>query len=88
VLESEPAFQRQGEIMSPKHIYYAAGIVVAALFGVFVIKPMIDASLDSSYSAYELAAFEWCNENRYERVIRWSEESRRACLVVYKMRHL
>lgn len=71
--------------MSPKHTYYAAGIVVAALVGLFVIKPMIDASLDSSYSAYELAAFEWCNENRYERVVRWSEESRRTCLLVFKM---
>lgn len=71
--------------MSPKHIYYAAGLVVAALVGLFVIKPMIDASLDASYSAYELAAFEWCNENRYERVVRWSAESRQRCLIVYRM---
>lgn len=71
--------------MSPKHIYYAAEIIVAALVGLFVIKPMIDASLDSSYSAYELAAFEWCNENRYERVVRWSAESRKTCLIFYKI---
>jgi len=66
--------------ITPKHLYLATGVIVAAMVAIFVVKPMLDA--DDAYSSDERAAYAWCK--KYDRDFNKSSASdRNSCVRIY-----